>query len=161
MKVKDIMTEPVQYCAPESNLAAVAKEMWDSDCGVLPIVNHAGEVEGVITDRDICMAVATKGRVASDITVWETSSGSLYACSPEDPIHHAMTLMQEHKVRRLPVLDDNRVLRGMISLNDIVLNVSGQKGKKVAEPTIEDVFQCFRAISEHRTLHDPEVITVG
>ncbi len=77
MKVKGIMTEPVQYCAPESNLAAVAKEMWDSDCGVLPIVNHAGEVEGVITDRDICMAVATKGRVASDITVWETSSGKL------------------------------------------------------------------------------------
>ncbi len=154
MKVKENMTRPVQYCAPETNLAAAAKEMWDSDCGILPVVNHEGEVEGVVTDRDICMAVATKNRVASEISVWETSAGQLYACSPEDYIHHAMKIMQECKVRRLPVMNENRVLQGMISLNDIILNVTGKKGKKVTDPTIEDVFQCLRAISEHRALVD-------
>jgi len=68
MKVKDFMNSPVQCCGPDTNLAAAAGMMWDSDCGILPVVDREGKVIGLITDRDICMAVATKHRLASDIT---------------------------------------------------------------------------------------------
>ena len=61
----------MQCCGPDTNLAAAAKMMWDSDCGVLPILNVQGQVLGVITDRDISMAASTKDRTPSAITVWE------------------------------------------------------------------------------------------
>ena len=60
MKVQDIMTSDVQCCGPDTNLAAAAKMMWDSDCGALPVLNVQGQVMSMITDRDICMAAATK-----------------------------------------------------------------------------------------------------
>lgn len=59
MKVREIMTTDVSSCQPETNLADAAKNMWGRDCGILPIVTGDGRVSGVITDRDICMAVAT------------------------------------------------------------------------------------------------------
>ncbi len=60
MKVKDVMTPTVQTCMPETSLATAAMMMWESDCGVLPVVNVSNEVVGMITDRDICMAAARK-----------------------------------------------------------------------------------------------------
>ncbi len=82
MKVKDVMMSPGQPCSPETNLASAAVQMWESACGVLPVINREGKVIGMVTDRDICMAAATKHRIASDSTVWETISGSLCTCSP-------------------------------------------------------------------------------
>ena len=58
--VRYLMSTPVATCRPDSDLAAVAKLMWDYDCGVVPVVDAAGMVAGVVTDRDICMAVATR-----------------------------------------------------------------------------------------------------
>ena len=66
MNVKDIMTRPLQTCTLHDNLATVAMRMWESDCGALPVKNHDGQVIGMITDRDICMAAATKHREISD-----------------------------------------------------------------------------------------------
>ena len=75
MNVQDIMTSDVQCSGPDTNLAAAAHMMWDSDCGALPVLNVQGEVIGMITDRDICMATATKNKPPLEITVWETISG--------------------------------------------------------------------------------------
>ncbi|MDH5195194.1 MAG: CBS domain-containing protein [Nitrospira sp.] len=82
MKVHDIMTSDAQCCGPDTNLAAAAKMMWDSDCGALPVLNAQGRVMGMITDRDICMAAATKNKPPSEITVWETTSGKAFRCLP-------------------------------------------------------------------------------
>ena len=73
MTVEEIMTRDVQCCGPETNLAAAAKMMWDHDCGVLPILNVQGQVMGMITDRDICMAASTTNRVPSAVTAWVSS----------------------------------------------------------------------------------------
>ncbi len=83
MKVKDVMTSPVLFCAPETNLAAAAMIMWESDCGALPVVSHETKVVGMITDRDICMAAATKHRLASDIAVGRWPPGQ---CMPALPM---------------------------------------------------------------------------
>lgn len=152
MKVQDIMTREVQCCGPDTNLAAAAKMMWDSDCGVLPVLNVEGRVLGIITDRDICMSVATKNKPASAITVWETITPKAYTCRPSDDVHAALDIMKRERVRRLPVIDEDGVLQGMIALNDIVLHAGETKGRETPELSCEDVLRTLKAISAHRVL---------
>jgi len=145
MKVRDIMTTDVSSCQPEANLADVAKTMWDRDCGVLPIVTSEGRVSGMITDRDICMAVATKGRTADRISVREVSAGMVYSCLPEDQTGTALETMKMHKVRRLPVVDESGHLKGILSMNDVVLHANAKQGVAPAE-----IVGVLKGICEHR-----------
>ena len=101
------------------SLAAAALRMWETDCGALPIVDGA-KVVGMITDRDISMALALKGCRADDCAVAEVASGDLYSCSPEDDVLEALAVMGRQQVHRLPVVEDGR-LAGMLTMNDVVL----------------------------------------
>jgi CBS domain-containing protein len=150
MEVQDLMTREVQCCGPDTNLAAAAKMMWDSDCGALPILNVQGHVMGMITDRDICMAAATKNKPASEITVWETSSGKAYTCLMTDDVHTALDIMKRERVRRLPVVDEDGILQGIVAMNDFILAVG--EGKNTADLSCEDVMRALKAISAHRVL---------
>jgi CBS domain-containing protein len=152
MKVQDIMTSDVQCCSPETNLAAAAKMMWDSDCGALPVLNVQSQVMSIITDRDICMAAATKNRSASDITVWETVSGKAHTCHLSDDVHTALDMMKREKIRRLPVVDEDEVLQGIVSMNDFVLLAGETKVGKPPALSYEDVVRTMKAISVHRVL---------
>jgi CBS domain-containing protein len=152
MNVEDLMTRDVQCCGPDTNLAAAAKMMWDTDCGALPVLNVEGQVLGVITDRDICMACATKNRVASEITVWETVSKKAYTCKMSDDVHTAMDIMKRERVRRLPVIDEEAVLQGLVSMNDFILLAGERKTGKVPAISCEDVARTLKAISAHRIL---------
>ena len=147
MKVQDVMTDEVQSCAPETNLATVAMQMWRGDFGAMPVV--AGrKVVGMITDRDICMAAATKHRDPANIRVKEVISGQVYGCSCDTDIHEALKMMQQKQVRRLPIIrpEDGR-LQGILSMNDVALKT--QAGREV-ELSVEDVEQTLRAICTHR-----------
>ncbi len=152
MNVQDIMTSDVQCCGPDTNLAAAAKMMWDSDCGALPVLNVQGQVMGMITDRDICMATATKNKPASEITVWETVSGKAHTCKMSDDVHTAMDIMKRERIRRLPVVDEEGVLQGMVSMNDFILLAGETKGGKAPAISCEDVARTMKAISAHRML---------
>ncbi len=152
MRIEEIMTRDVQSCAPDTNLAAAAKMMWDSDCGALPVLNVEGRVMGMITDRDICMAVATRNKPASEITVWETVSGKAHTCRMSDEVHTALDTMKRERVRRLPVVDDDGVLQGVVSINDFILLAGESKGGKIAGISYEDIVRALKAISAHRVL---------
>ena len=152
MNVQDIMTSDVRCCGPDTNLAAAAKMMWDSDCGALPVLNVQGQVMGMITDRDICMAAATKNKPASDITVWETVSGIAQTCHLSDDVHTALDIMKREKVRRLPVVDEDGILQGIVAINDFVLLAGEAKGGKAPALSYEDVVRTMKAISAHRVL---------
>ncbi len=152
MKVRELMTQDVQYCGPDTNLASAAKMMWDSDCGALPILNVEGRVMGVITDRDICMAASTKDRTPSAITVWETSSGKAVTCRPDDDVHDALKRMEQARVRRLPVVDEDGTLRGMLAMNDLILAAGEHRGRSAPELSLEDVMAILKAVSTHRAL---------
>jgi CBS domain-containing protein len=152
MKVQDIMTSDVQCCGPDTNLAAAAKMMWDSDCGALPVLNVEGHVMGVITDRDICMAAATKNKPTSDITVWETARGTAYTCRLSDDVRTALDIMKREKIRRRPVVDEDGVLQGIIAMNDFVLLAADAKGAKAPAVSYEDVVRTMKAISAHWAL---------
>jgi len=152
MKVQDIMTSDAQCCGPDTNLAAAAKMMWDSDCGALPVLNAQGRVVGMITDRDICMAAATKNKPPSEITVWETTSGKASRCLPTDDVHIALDIMKRERVRRLPVVDEEGVFQGIIALNDFLLAAQETRGTNIPAVSYEDVVHTMKAISAHRML---------
>ena len=148
MKVLDIMTANVESCGPESDLAAAAMIMWKRDCGSVPVVDSERKVVGMITDRDICMAVATRNKLASAIKVGEVISGRVYACAPDDALKDALETMQSAQLRRLPVVDDEGVLHGILSINDVVLHSKrGQSKKHVSH---RDAMETLKVLSEHR-----------
>jgi CBS domain-containing protein len=149
MKVQDVMTYDVQTCTPETNLAAAAMQMWRGDFGVMPVV-AGGRVVGMITDRDICIAAATKHRDPANVRVKEVISGQVYGCSPDTDIHEALKIMQQKQVRRLPIIsaEDGR-LAGILSMNDVALK---EQGGAKAELSAEDVETTMRGICAHREL---------
>jgi CBS domain-containing protein len=149
MKVKEIMTANPKACTTTTNLAEAASFMWDYDCGILPVVAEGGRVVGLTTDRDICIGGATKNRNLSNITVAEIMSSKVYACAPEDDLRKALEMMQQHKVRRLPVVAADGILQGILSINDITLNAKGTTGKNVPEISFRDVVQTYKAICAH------------
>lgn len=150
MKVQDVMTEQVKSCWPDTNLAAAAAMMWENDCGVLPVVADGGKAIGVITDRDIAIAVGTRNKIASDVPVKEVMSTQLYTALPEDDIDTALKLMRQEKVHRLPVVNNDGVLKGLLSLNDVALQAVRADGKKTLELNYEDVVSTLKAVCEHR-----------
>jgi CBS domain-containing protein len=148
MKVQNIMTPDVETCAPESDLGAAATIMWKRDCGSVPVLDAEQRVVGMITDRDICMAVSTRNKLASQIKVSEVISGKVYACSPDDDIRDALETMQSAQLRRLPVVDDDGKLHGILSINDVVLHSAKGRGKK--HVSHRDVMATLKVLSEHR-----------
>src|SRR6476646_11908432 len=91
MKVREMMTKDVTTCRPETNLAEVVKLMCEQDCGVLPVVTSDGTVSGMITDRDICVALATRGQTADQIAVHDVIAGTAYTFSVDDEAIVALT----------------------------------------------------------------------
>lgn len=121
MKVRELMTDKVAYVQRSANLSDAARLMWDCDCGAIPVVEDDSQsVVGMITDRDICMACWSKDRPPSSIPVVEAMSPDLFRCSPDDSLTAAESLMRSTQVRRIPVVDAERKLLGILSLADIV-----------------------------------------
>jgi CBS domain-containing protein len=153
MKVKDVMTKEVRTCGLDSDLSVVARAMWMRDCGVIPVIDD-GLVIGVITDRDICIAAGSKNREPSKITVSEVMARKLYSCSPEADIRKALEIMRQKQVRRLPVIDATGELRGILSLNDVV--IKAREINHPAELSAEDIEQTLEAICRSRYGAQPE-----
>ena len=149
MKVEDIMTRDVQSCRPENVLAEAAIIMWERDCGCVPVVDGEGKVTGMITDRDICMAVATRQKLATEISVADVMSGVVKACAPDEDISDALALMEQERLHRLPVLNDKGALAGLLSFNDVVLHARKGGGKR--HVSHKEVMRTLKALCEHRT----------
>lgn len=144
MRVKDVMTSDVKHCSLDTNLAAAAKIMWEGDCGAVPVTDDQGKVVGMITDRDICIAGATRSRAAGEIAVRDVISRTLHACAPGDDVRAAMDTMKRQQVRRLPVTGQDGRLAGIVSIHDIALQARPSKGSDVR---VEDVLDTFIAIT--------------
>ena len=149
MKVQNLMNEKVRVCGFNTNLAEAAAIMWESDCGILPVITESGEVEAVITDRDIAIALGTRNQCAYEIPVGEVMAGIVHTCQPEDDIHTALKIMRKAKVRRLPVINGEGKLEGILSLNDVALQAEPSDGRKTVTVSYEDVVKTFKAICEH------------
>ena len=95
MIVKDVMTQQVATCRPETNLAEAAALMWEKDCGALPVLAESGELTGIITDRDICIALGTRNVRSSDLCVRDVVKDHTLVCKSSDDIHAALQTMHD------------------------------------------------------------------
>ena len=146
MKVKEIMTAEVKACAETSNLARAAELMALNNCGILPVVTGGGKVVGLITDRDICVAAAKKDRSLANLRVDEVTSRKVHACRPEEDVRAALGVMREYKVRRLPVIDAEGVLQGILSMDDVILCARETTGGNPAALSYSDAMKTYKAI---------------
>jgi len=149
MKVKEVMTPHAKGIWLTESLADAAKLMWENDCGVLPIIKDGRKVIGMITDRDICMALAMRDSKPSEISLEEVMTGQVFAVKPDDNIDEALETMQEHKIRRLPVINSEGELEGVLSMNDVVLKATDSKGKAKDSIDYRDVLKTYQAICQH------------
>lgn len=145
MKIKDIMTREPLTCSPGTNLATAAKLMLDADCGILPVVDDEAKLVGVVTDRDMYIALATRNKLASQVTVGEVARAPVVTCGPDDDVEVALAIMGQHHVRRLPVEGFGGTVSGIVSMNDLVLAAGAHK--PVRNEAVVDTFQ---AICAHR-----------
>lgn len=147
MKVKDVMTTDVKHCGLETNLAAAARIMWEGDCGAVPVTDANGRVVGVITDRDICIAAATRPRTEGEIPVQDVISRTLYTCGPGDDVRAALDTMKSRKIRRLPVVEQGGRLAGIVSIHDIAVQ-SRRRGSEISSDAVLDAFIAITAPTE-------------
>ena len=145
MKVNDIMTASPEACRPDDNLATAVELLWKADCGVLPVVDHSGRVAGILTDRDICIALGTRNVRASNVGVASVMRTTVQTCHPSEDVLTALSLMTDRRVRRLPVVDDAGRLVGVVSLNDAVL--AAGLGRNAIRPGA--VLDAFKAVCAH------------
>ena len=149
MKIKDIMTAQPITCAPTTNLAEAAEMMLDADCGILP-VTEGGKLVGVVTDRDMFIALATRDKRASEMTVGEVAGTQVFTCEPDDDVHAVLATMKQHRIRRLPVEGFEHIVVGMVSMNDILLAAGPRKA--VRNDEVVETFQAICA-QHHPTPH--------
>ncbi|MBZ5678005.1 MAG: CBS domain-containing protein [Acidobacteriia bacterium] len=151
MKVEEVMTPMPQCCGFDTNLAEATELLWNKDCGVLPVV-EGGKLAGIITDRDICIALGTRRRFAEEISVRDVATREVQTCALQDDVHAAMAVMRRARVRRLPVVDQDGKVEGILALNDIVQAVDFNHGTI----TSEEVINTLKTISEYPK-YDPDV----
>jgi len=153
MLVKDLMTGNVSFCRPESNLAELAEVMWNQQCGALPMLDDSGRVIGIVTDRDICIALGTRNIRASDVLARDVSPPTCYTCSPNNNARDALRTMANQEVSRLPVVDEAGQLVGILSIDDIVFRAGGGS----SDLNDREIIDTIRAMREER-IHQPHVV---
>src|SRR5262245_61203623 len=120
MKVHELMNRDVETCRPDDDLSTAAMIMWRRDCGFVPVVDASSQnVVGVITDRDICMAAATRHLAPEAVRVGEAMSREVRVVDVDQNVENALGAMREHQVHRLPVVDRAGRLRGILSMTDV------------------------------------------
>ena len=146
MKVRDLMTPKPLSCTVGTDLATVARLMAKADCGVLPVTDTGGKVTGIITDRDVCIAVAADDHPARQILAGAVAVKTVYTCHADDDATAALKTMKKQRVRRLPVVNPDGTLVGMLSWSDAALAAT-PSGDKV-EPML--LVDAYKGICAHR-----------
>ncbi len=112
------LMQPARACRPTDTLNEPARLMWELDCGAVPVVDEAGHLVGILTDRDICMAAYTRGKPLAALSVESTMSRHVVAVSPRDTLESVAVLMRQNQVRRIPVVERGRLV-GIVTLADL------------------------------------------
>jgi len=134
MKVGEVMTKNPACCWPSNSALTAATMMQQKDTGVLPVIHDpfTPTLIGIVTDRDLCLHVVAGGRDPSHIWVSECMTEDPICCTAEDDILHALELMKEHQIRRLPVVNVKREIVGILTLSDLVRKNAVRSGEIVA-----------------------------
>lgn len=161
MRVEQVMTRNVMVCTDADSLNRAAQLMWDNDCGCVPVLSADGDggLVGIITDRDVAMAAYTQGKPLYAIPVTSAMAHEVIACHIQDGISQAEALMRDNRVRRLPVLDKNERLVGMLSLSDVAREAQREAtAGRLAEVTEGSVSETLATLCQPRTPRDITIL---
>lgn len=137
MRIKELMSQPAVTCPQTATLDQAARLMWEYDCGVVPVVNDEGRLAGVVTDRDICMAAYTQGKPLSEIPVTTAMARQVVASHADDDVASAEALMRDNQIHRVPVLDGEARVEGVLSLNDLARAAANAKKSAVDRELVQ------------------------
>ena len=146
MKVKDVMTQSAVCCSTETNVGAAVELLWVNNCGMLPVVGNDLRIQGVVTDRDITIAMGTRNRLPGELTVGEIATTNIVTCKPEDEIHEALQTMAEKRVRRLPVVNNEGIPEGILSIDDIITHGDLGKWQGCCELSGEEIIRALKKL---------------
>ena len=138
MKCRDIMTKYVRMCKPECSVKDAAQIMKEVNAGVVPVVNENDEILGILTDRDITLYTVAESKDPETTKVQEFMTKSVITAHPDDDLDDAIKKMEEYKIRRIPIVDNNNKVVGIISLGDVAV-LSNEE---------HEIFEALETISE-------------
>ncbi len=139
MKAREIMSRGDLYALAEDSRADfAARQMAEQDIGALPVLDQAGRLEGIVTDRDLCCRLLAQDG-DFDTPVKEIMTRHVWCVHPDDDVHEVEKVMKEHKVRRVPVVDDENHLQGFIATADLARHLQSSDDRLEFFETIESI----------------------
>ncbi len=141
MQVREIMTTDPACCMPTTGLSEVARMMIENDCGEIPVIeNESSRLPiGVVTDRDIVCRIIASGLNPLELTAADCMSKPCVTVTPDMSLEECCRILEDNKIRRVPVVDDRGSCCGIVALADIALQtkkaVTAEVVKEVSEPT--------------------------
>jgi CBS domain-containing protein len=142
MKVNEIMTSEIGCCTLDSSLQEVSQMMLDCDCGAIPVVQdmESKKLMGIITDRDIVIRGVAKGADCSSTTAQDCMTTNPQSVRPDASVDEVEQVMSQSQVRRVPIVDENGCVCGIVSQADLALSIPnpevGRVVKNVSEPYV-------------------------
>ncbi|WP_431096351.1 CBS domain-containing protein [Polaromonas aquatica] len=127
-KIKDVMTRQVDVISPDASIAEAAQRMRTGDFGLLP-VGENDRMIGAVSDRDIVVRAVAEGK-AADTRVREVMSEGILWAYDDDSVEDAVKIMSKHQVRRLPIINHDKRLVGIVALGDLAVNKELQPAAK-------------------------------
>ena len=137
MQIKECMTENVSFVDPDTQIPQIARKMRDEDIGSLPIVAN-DRLIGMVTDRDIVVRIVAGGQDIRTATAREAMSPKVLYCFDDDTVEAVLENMGDNQVRRLPVVNRDKRLVGVVSLGDLSKAAKKKAGdalKEISQPT--------------------------
>jgi CBS domain-containing protein len=144
MKVYEVMPAGFQACLEDCSLARAAAILWEHDYGTIPVLDPEGHLTGILTDRAVLRAAATQPLPLSDVPIQKFLIQDVEPCLPGDDLIKALTLMAKQRVRRLPVVDEEGFVMGVVALENL-LEQAGPKGALTDREVIRTLKNVYAA----------------
>ncbi|WP_373531653.1 CBS domain-containing protein [Vampirovibrio sp.] len=134
---KDVMTSNPSVCREENTIMDVVRVMNREDCGVVPVVDAMDHCVGIITDRDICLKTVLDYLDPEDTPVSEIMTTPIVTCEQTDPIETVIARMEKEQIRRIPVVDEEQCLVGIISEGDLAKSEVKERVSELVEAVVQ------------------------
>jgi len=139
MKCKDVMSKNIKWCTPDCTIKDAVEIMKEENCGVVPVVDQDMHVKGIVTDRDITLFTVLQHKDPETTKLGEFMSKDVITCLDEEDFDDLVTRMKEYQVRRIPIVNKENKLVGMVSLGDVAVKAPQEE---------HEVYEALERISE-------------
>ena len=138
MKIREVMTQGAETINPNASATEAATKMKELDIGSLPVCDGE-KLQGLVTDRDMVLRLVAEGRDPATTNVKEIMTPGAIYCFDDQTVEEAAAAMETQQIRRLPILNRDKQLIGMLSLGDLATRTQGTEDQELAEEALTDI----------------------